>query len=172
VSYGFVAKHRAIWPIELLCAALGVARSGFSAWRTRPPSARTRRDAELGVEVRTSFLASDRTYGARRVWRDVLASGHRCGLHGVESLMRVHGLRAWPRRRARPMDRGARGLEAPALNVLDRQFTASAPNQKWVADFTYVWTAEGWLYVAVVLDLYARRISTRAGSSAGRCTRR
>jgi putative transposase len=158
VTYGFVARHRAIWPIELLCAALGVARSGFYAWRTRPPSARSRRETPLGAAVRTSFLASDRTYGARRVWRDVLASGHRCGLHAVERLMHVHGLRARPRRRARPVDRGVPGLETPAPNVLDRQFTATAPNQKWAADFTYIWTAEGWLYLAVVLDLFSRRV--------------
>ncbi len=77
MRYGFVAKHRAIWPVELLCAALGVARRGFYAWRTRPPSARTRRETALGAAVRTNFLASDRTYGARRVWHDVLADGHR-----------------------------------------------------------------------------------------------
>jgi putative transposase len=104
--------------------------------------------------VRQSFIDSDRTYGARRVWRDVLASAN-CGLHLVETLMQRQALRARPRRRGLPKDVGERS--AIADNVLDRQFTADAPNQKWVADFTYIWTAEGWLYVAVVLDLYSRR---------------
>lgn len=107
-------------------------------------------------QVRHSFVASDRTYGARRVWRDVLEMGHNCGLHRVERLMREQALRARPKRRGLPKDRGERCVVAD--NVLERQFHADAPNQKWVADFTYIWTAEGWLYVAAVLDLYSRRI--------------
>jgi putative transposase len=108
--------------------------------------------------VHASFMASDRTYGARRVWRDLLEAGQPCGVHQVERLMRAQALRSRPRRRGRPVDSGDRSLTAPAGNVLDRQFAATAPNQKWVADFTYLWTAEGWLYVAVVLDLFSRRI--------------
>ena len=100
--------------------------------------------------------ASDRTYGARRVWHDVLALGLSVGLRRVERLMREHALRARPRRRGLPKDQGARS--AIADNVLDRQFHADAPNQKWVADFTYIWTAEGWLFVAAVLDLFSRKV--------------
>jgi putative transposase len=139
-----------------MCEALGVSRSGFYAWLTRPPSQRSLDDERLGTQVRQSFLASDRTYGARRVWHDVLALGKRCGLHRIERLMRAQALRARPRRRGLPKDCGERS--AIAANVLDRQFRADGPNQKWVADFTYFWTAEGWLYVAVVLDLFSRRI--------------
>jgi len=156
VKFGFVAKHRGAWPVELMCEALGVSRSGFYAWLTRPRSRRGVDDERLGRHVRQSFLGSDRTYGARRVWRDVLALGERCGLHRIERLMHLQALRARPRRRALPQDKGER--TAIAANVLDRQFQADAPNQKWVADFTYIWTAEGWLYVAVVLDLYSRRV--------------
>lgn len=158
MKFGFVAKHRAIWPIELMCEALGISRSGFYSWLTRVPSVRTQSDAIIGQEVRASFFASDRVYGARRVWRDVRAAGHVCGLHRIERLMRAQALQARPKRRGRPVDIGNRSIGALAPNVLDRQFVASAPNQKWVADFTFVWTAEGWLYVAVVLDLYARRV--------------
>ena len=158
MKFGFEAKHRAIWPVELTCEALGVSRSGFYAWLTRIPSARSVSDAVMGQEVRSSFLSSDRTYGARRVWRDVASAGHECGLHRIERLMRVQALRARPRRRARPLDTGERNIGALAPNILDRQFTASAPNEKWAADFTFIWTAEGWLYVAVVLDLYSRRV--------------
>ena len=125
---------------------------------TRPRSQRSRSDEELGAKVRTSFLASDRTYGARRVWRDLLAEGMSCGLHRIERLMRLQALKARPRRRRLPPDLGERQAAAVAPNVLDRTFEAAAPNRKWIADFTYVWTAEGWLYVAAVIDLFSRRV--------------
>lgn len=158
MKFGFVAKHRGVWPVQLLCEALGVSRSGFYAWLTRAPSKRSRTDEAIGAKVRASFLGSDRTYGARRVWHDVLADGIACGLHRIERLMRSQALRARPRRRGLPADRGERLAPFIAPNVLDRRFEASAPNQKWVADFTYVWTAEGWLYVAAVVDLFSRRV--------------
>ena len=158
MMFSFVAKHRGIWPVALICEALGVSRSGFYAWLTREPSDRVRRDVVLTREVRRSFLDSDRTYGARRVWHDVLAAGFCIGLHAIERLMRLNALKARPRRRRLPADTGVRPLTELPANILDRQFDAVAPNRKWVADFTYIWTAEGWLYVAVVLDLYSRRI--------------
>lgn len=156
--FGFVAKHRGIWPVALICEALGVSRSGFYGWLTRPPSERARRHGELSEAIRRSFVDSDRTYGARRVWHDLLAAGIDCGLHAVERLMKRHALRARPRRRRLPADTGNRPTTHLAANVLDRQFEAPAPNRKWVADFTYIWTAEGWLYVAVVLDLFSHRV--------------
>jgi putative transposase len=124
----------------------------------RGPSRRSRDDEAIGVKVRASFVASDRTYGARRVWRDVLADGVSCGLHRVERLMRSQALRARPRRRGLPKDDGERLASVVAPNVLDRQFTATRANQRWIADFTYIWTAEGWLYVAGVIDLFSRRV--------------
>jgi len=157
VKFGFVAKHRGIWPVGMTCKSLDVSRSGFYAWLTRSPSQRSRDDERIGAQVRQSFIGSDRTYGARRVWRDVLADGSHCGLHRIERLMHLQAFRARPKRRGLPVDQGERPVSAIAQNVLDRQFEASAPNQKWVADFTYLLTAEGWLYVAVVLDLYSRR---------------
>jgi len=156
MRFDFVAKHRVAWPVGLICETLGVSRSGFYAWLNRSRSLRSQTDEVMGALVRQSFIGSDRTYGARRVWHDVLALGHNCGLHRVERLMRQQALRARPRRRGLPQDRGQRS--AIADNVLDRQFQDEAPNQKWVADFTYIWTAEGWLYAAAVLDLYSRRI--------------
>ena len=127
----------------------------------------------VGAKVYASFKASDRTYGARRVWRDVLADGVSCGLHRIERLMRSQALRARPRRRGLPKDEGARLTSVIAPNVLDRQFTATRPNQRWIADFTYVWTAEGWLYVAAVIDLFSRRVvgwSMKAEMTAGLVT--
>jgi hypothetical protein len=108
VKFGFVAKHRGIWPAEWLCGALGVSRGGFYAWLTRPRSRRSRSDEDVGAKVRASFLASDRTYGARRVWHDLLADGVSCGLHRIERLMRQQALKARPRRRRLPPDLGER----------------------------------------------------------------
>ena len=158
VKFGFIAKHRGIWPADWICGALGVSRGGFYGWLTRSRSKRSRGDEELGAKVRASFLASDRTYGARRVWHDLLAEGVSCGLHRIERLMRLQALKARPRRRRLPPDLGERQVAAVAPNVLDRTFEAPAPNRKWIADFTYVWTAEGWLYVAAVIDLFSRRV--------------
>ena len=158
MKFAFIAKHRGIWPAGWMCGALGVSRGGFYAWLTRPPSRRSRRDEELTAKVRTSFIGSDRTYGARRVWKDVLADGVSCGLHRIERLMRQQALRARPRRRRLPADSGERQAGAVAPNVLERSFNAPAPNRRWIADFTYIWTAEGWLYVAAVIDLFSRRV--------------
>src|SRR5512139_681517 len=130
MKFGFIAKHRGLWPAEWLCEALGVSRGGFYAWLTRPRSERSRSDEELGAKVRASFVASGRTYGARRVWHDVLAEGVSCGLHRIERLMRAQALRARPRRRRRPHDPGERPAAAVAANVLDRAFQAPAPNRK------------------------------------------
>jgi putative transposase len=158
MKFGFIAKHRNIWPVAWLCEAMGVSRSGFHAWLNRSPSARSRSDETVGQQVKASFVASDRTYGARRVWRDLLADGVDCGLHRIERLMRLQALRARPRRRRLPKDEGDRQIANVPANLLDRQFAAERPNQKWIADFTYIWTAEGWLYVSAVIDLFSRRV--------------
>jgi putative transposase len=158
MKFSFIAKHRAIWPVAWMCDALSVSRSGFHAWLRRSPSQRARDNEAIGAKVRVSFMSSARTYGARRVWRDVLAEGVSCGLHRIERLMRAQALRARPRRRGLPKDQGERLATAVAANILDRQFVAERPNQKWIADFTYIWTAEGWLYVAAVIDLFSRRV--------------
>ena len=108
MKFGFIAKHRSVWPAAWLCEALGVSRSGFHAWLKRGPCARSREDEAIMPAVRASFVASARTYGARRIWRDVLEAGFSCGLHKIERLMRAQALRARPRRRALPKDDGER----------------------------------------------------------------
>jgi len=158
VRFGFIAKHRAVWPIRVMCAVLQVSPSGFYEWFGRPPSRRARANEKLTGLIRQSFEASDRTYGSRRVWRDLQAWGERCGIHRVERLMHAARLAARKKRRRLPSDTGVRPEHRIAPNLLQRTFEADAPNRKWLADFTYVWTAEGWLYVAVVLDLYSRRV--------------
>jgi len=104
--------------------AMGVSRSGFHAWLNRSPSARSRSDEAVGQQVKASFLAGDRTYGARRIWRDLLADGVECGLHRIERLMRLQALRARPRRRRLPKDEGDRQVANVPSNLLHRQFEA------------------------------------------------
>jgi putative transposase len=108
MKFGFVAKHRGIWPVSWICEALGVSRSGFHAWLNRSPSKRAQDDEVRLAGIRSSFAGSDRTYGARRVWHDVLAEGLDAGLHRIERLMHQEGLRAHPRRRGLPKDPGQR----------------------------------------------------------------
>jgi len=158
VKYGFIARHQPIWPVATMCRMLEVSKAGFYEWRGRSPSARSVEDARLTGLVRSSFLESDRTYGSPRVWRDLYDWGERCGRKRIARLMRCASLRARPKRRRRPIDEGLRPEHSIAPNVLDRQFTADGPNRKWAADFTYLWTAEGWLYVAVVIDLFSRKV--------------
>lgn len=116
MKFGFVAKHRGAWPVNLMCEALGVSRSGFYAWLMRPRSRRSLEDEVLGGQVRNSFIASEQTYGARRVWHDVLELGQRCGLHRIERLMHAQALRARPRRRGLPKDVGERGGDRRAVH--------------------------------------------------------
>lgn len=141
-----------------LCKALDLSRSGYHAWLNRRPAKRTLENEELARVACQNFIASDRAYGARSVWHDLMAEGFNCGLHRIERLMHKNAMRARPRRRYLPPDTGQRMVSAIAPNVLDRQFHASIPNAKWIADFTYIWTAEGWLYVAAVIDLFSRRV--------------
>jgi putative transposase len=122
-----------------MCGALGVSRGGLYAWLQRPRSRRNRNDEELGAKVRASFIGSDRTYGARRVWRDLLAEGIPCGLRRIERLMRLQALKARPRRRRLPPDLGEQQVATVAANVLDRTFVAPSANRKWIADFTTPW---------------------------------
>jgi HTH-like domain len=104
MRFAFIAKHRSVWPVSWLCEALDVSRSGFHAWLHRGPSARVQFDEQLTAKVRTSFVGSARAYGARRVWRDVLAEGAECGLHKIERLMPANAFGRDPRRRGLPKD--------------------------------------------------------------------
>jgi len=158
VKYGFVARHQAVWPVRTMCRVLRVSHGGFYDWCARGPSRRSLEQARLTGLIRQSFLESDRTYGSPRVWRDLVDWNERCSENRVARLMSRARLRARPKPRRLPSDEGARPEHSIAPNVLDRQFEAAAPNKKWVADFTYIWTAEGWLYAAVVLDLFSRKV--------------
>lgn len=158
MRYAFIARNMPVWKISRMCRLLEVSRSGFHEWQQQVPSARAIEDERLTVRIRSFHALSGRTYGSPRIHRDLVEAGERIGENRVARLMRRAGIEALRRRRRRPVDEGLRPEHTIAANVLDRQFEASAPNQKWVADFTYIDTAEGWLYLAVVLDLFSRRI--------------
>lgn len=158
MKYGFIAKHRSVWAVRDLCRMLQVSHSGFYEWAGRAPSKRSVANERLTGLIRQSFALSDRTYGSPRVWRDLQEWGERIGENRVARLMRLAHLQARKKRRRLPIDWGIRVEHSVAPNVLDRQFEAAGPNRRWVADFTYIWSAEGWLYVAVVMDLFSRKI--------------
>lgn len=149
-----------------MCGALGVSRGGFYAWLKRPESRRAVANRTLLVHIRTSFEQSDRTYGSPRVFRDLQEWGHPCSENRVARLMRSAGIAARVKRRRLPRDLGVRPEHSIAPNHLDRRFAVTAPNRWWVADFTYIWTSEGWLYLAIVLDLFSRRVVGWSMSSA------
>lgn len=139
-----------------MCRVLRVHRSGFYAWLREPVSSRDREDVELVVLIRASYDASGGIYGSRRIHRDLREAGHRCGEKRVARLMRVNRIRAL-RGYKRPRYQGGRpAVLAP--NHLERRFTVARPNTAWVTDITYLRTYEGWLYLAVVLDLFSRRV--------------
>ena len=140
-----------------MCRVLKASASGFYDWFNRPESPRQRANTELLTGIRESFAASNNTYGSPRIVMDLRERGLACSENRVARLMKSAGIKARHKRRRMP-GQPLSVVHSVAPNILDRQFEASAPNQKWVADFTYVWTAEGWLFVAVVLDLYSRRI--------------
>ena len=128
MRYGFVARHQSIWPVRALCRMLDVSPAGFYDWNSRAPSRRSVEDARLTGLIQTSFLASDKTYGSPRVWRDLADWGERCGTKRVARLMRAASLRARAKRRRPPIDEGLRPEHLLAPNVLDREFAAERPN--------------------------------------------
>lgn len=150
--------------VARLCRALSVSRSGYYAWLRREPSRRSARDGELLLQIREAHAKSRRTYGSPRVHAESRAQGMRCSRKRVARLMRAAGLSAHrPRRAVRTTD--SRHALPVAPNLLGRDFSAQAPDLRWAADITYVPTAEGWLYLAVILDLFSRRVVGHAAAA-------
>ncbi len=157
MKFAFIEAEKASSTVSMLCAALGVSRAGFYAWKKRKPSKRERQDRRLTTAIVDIFERSMATYGSPRIHAELIDEGERLGRKRVARLMRLRGLRAvFPKRRKK---RAPPGVElAPAGNILNRQFDVAAPNRCWAADITYVWTWQGWLYLAVVIDLFSRRV--------------
>jgi putative transposase len=153
----FIRDHVADFPIQVMSEALGVSRSGYYAWASRDENARAAADHALAAEIRAAHAASRGRYGSPRVHAELRARGRRVGRKRVARLMRGMGLAARRRRRFRRTTDSNHAFPI-APNLLGRNFTAEAPNRVWLADLTYIWTAEGWLYLAAVLDLCTRRV--------------
>jgi putative transposase len=158
VKFAFIRDHRARFPVEVLCEALGVSRSGYYAWRDRPPSPGALRRDRLVEGIRAVHRDSRATYGSPRVHQALKARGIPCSENTVAKLMRAEGVRPKARRPFVVRTTDSRHDRPVAGNVLNREFYPDRPDAAWAADITYVPTAEGWLYLAVVLDLFSRRV--------------
>ncbi|MGB4907994.1 MAG: IS3 family transposase [Tabrizicola sp.] len=157
MTFGFIEAEKASFPINRMCHVLGVSQNGFFAWQERPACLRRRQDMVYLAHIRTAFALSNGTYGSPRMHRDLVDDGHEIGRHRTARLMRENQLIARQKRRfKRTTDSEHAWPIAP--NLVAQDFTADAPDRKWGADISYIWTAEGWLHLAVVLDLFSRRV--------------
>jgi transposase InsO family protein len=157
MRFAFIDVEKASYPVRMLCRVLRVSRSGFYAWIRRKPSSRDLKDEQLRPKIVEAFKKGRGTYGSPRVKNDLVEQGYVIGRRRVARLMRDLGLQGvCPRKFKVTTDSNHSNRIEP--NVLDRDFAAEKPNEKWVTDITYIWTGEGWLYLAAVMDLYSRRI--------------
>ena len=157
MRYGFVRDHRERFRVENMCRVLRVSPSGFYGWLGRGPSGRELEDARPIDKIKGFYDASSGLYGVRRVHRQLLAEGESCSLRRVARLMRKCDIKARRRRKYRVTTDSKHNFPV-AENLLDRQFISAGPNQVWASDITYIWTLEGWLYLAAVIDLHSRMV--------------
>ncbi len=157
MRFAFVETEKACFPVALMCRMLGVSRAGFYAWRRRPVAARTRQDQALAVTVAAIYTEHHGRYGSPRVQMELRERGQCSGRMRIARLMRIQGLRARPRRRYRTTTDSRHGLPV-CPNLLARRFAVARPNTAWMTDMTYIWTLQGWLYLAVIIDLFSRRV--------------
>jgi putative transposase len=157
VIFSFIQAHQEVWPVTVLCDTLGVSPAGFYAWRQRPLSVQEQRRDALVVHIQGIHSEVKQRYGSPRIHAELQARGHDCCVNTVAKLMHDNDIRAKTARKFRNTTDSNHPLPV-ADNVLDRQFDPQGPNEKWVTDITYIPTREGWLYLAVVEDLYSRMV--------------
>lgn len=157
MRYAFIEAHRVCYPVPMMCELLEVSRSGYHAWRGRGPSPREVENTRLVTQIRAIHVASDNNYGSPRVYKELREQGNVVSLNRVRRLMKKHGIAARHKRKFRATTDSRHKL-AVAPNRLGQHFVAERPDQVWLTDVTYLWTDEGWLYLACVLDLYSRLI--------------
>jgi transposase InsO family protein len=157
VKFQFIQDHREYFPVRLMCRVLDASSSGFYDWLRRPESPRAAEDRALVAKIQAVHSESRQTYGSPRVHASLKAQGYRIGRKRIARLMRENDIRAKTKRKFR-VTTDSRHDHPVAPNLLDRQFTVEAPNTVWLADLSYIWTREGWLYLAVVLDLFSRQV--------------
>lgn len=156
MRFALIDALRSRHPVRRLCGLLGVSPSGYYSWRSRSESNHAREDRRLCVEIRAAFKSSRETYGARRLHQELLELGVACGRHRVRRLMKEEGLKPKKARQFRVTTQSEHSRPV-AANVLDQQFEVERPGQVWAGDITYIRTLEGWLYLAILLDLCSRR---------------
>lgn len=156
MKYAVIQRHQERYSIRMMCRTLGVSRSGYYAWRNRPESDRAKRHRTLTDKIRYFHLASRKTYGSPRIHTDLLESGERVGENTVALLMQRAGIVPKTVRRFRVTTDARKTVPAP--NLLRQQFTATRANERWVTDITFIPTRSGWLYLAVITDLYSRAV--------------
>lgn len=156
MKYRFINDHRHEHGVATMCRVLGANKAGFYAWLHKPLSDRAIEDQRLLTLIRDSHAGSGRVYGARRVFADLREAGERCGRNRVARIMHDHKIKAQRGYKVHRSTNGRPSILAP--NTLNREFTVDAPDKVWVTDITYIRTWQGWLYLAVVLDLYARKV--------------
>jgi putative transposase len=157
MRFQFIEDHRDEFPVTRMCQELAVSPSGYYAWRKRPPSPREMANQELFNKIEVVYHENHGVYGSPRIYRELDDQGVACSENRVARLMRLRGLQAKQTKRFRTTTKRNRAHPV-APNLLKRDFTADRPDQKWLADITYIATLEGWLYLAAILDLYTRRI--------------
>jgi putative transposase len=157
VRYSCIDRRRSQYPVRMMCRLLQVSRSGYYAWRGRPESQRAKTDRELLKRIRQIHTDSDGVYGAVKITAELNEQGCPCGRHKVARLMRLAGLKGCPKTTFKVTTQRD-PKHAVADNLLQQNFTATGMNQRWSSDITYIKTRQGWLYLAVVLDIYSRRI--------------
>lgn len=157
MPYEQIEAEKANYPVALMCRALDVSRSGYYAWKTRPPSKREQENEQLKTKIAEVHHDSRGTYGSPRVHAELVAQGFEVGRNRIARIMREEGILGRRKPRFRRTTDSNHKLPV-AENVLAREFMTDAPDRAWVADITYVWTAQGWLYLAVIIDLYSRRV--------------
>lgn len=157
MKYSFIEAHRGQFRVEPMCRVLGVSRAGFYAWCGRAPSERARADRRLLEEVRRVHTAHREAYGAYKTWRALNEEGIRCGKHRVARLRRAAGIEARRKRRFRVIVEHHQ-TPAPAPDLVCRRFAARAPDRVWVGDMSFIRTRAGWLHLAILLDLFSRRV--------------
>ena len=155
--FSFIEQHKDVWPVRLMCDTLGVSTAGFYAWRSRPTSEQQQRRDALLVEIRAVHAEVKQRYGSPRIHAELQANGVECCVNTVAKLMHDNDIRAKTARKFSNTTDSNHPLPV-ADNLLDRQFDARGPNERWVADITYIPTREGWLYLAAVEDLYSRMV--------------
>ena len=161
MKYAFIQRHRRVWPIRVQCRVLDVSVSGYHQHLARRRKIAQRRhlsDEALLVHIRAVYAENHGAYGWPRIWRELRDRGIRVGKQRVQRLMQEHGIRARGKRRFRVTTTDSRHDLPIAPNLLNRNFTVAAPNQAWAGDITYIATEEGWLFLAVVIDLFSRQV--------------